>query len=56
MIFHWMKNHTKIFFYNILHKTLIGSKPLIIRLDKKNGFIRAYDGTRYFAFFGAVKI
>ena len=28
-------------------KTLIGPKPLCIRFDKIDGFIRIYDGTRY---------
>ena len=33
---------------NISYKTLIGAKPLCIRLEKVDGFIRADDGTRYF--------
>ena len=33
--------------YNILYKTLIDAKPLLIRSDKIDGFIRVYDGTGY---------
>ena len=32
---------------HISYKTLIGPKPLCIRFDKIDGFIRIYDGTRY---------
>ena len=35
--------------------TLIGSKCLRIRFDKIDGFIRIYDGTRYFTLFGSEK-
>ena len=41
--------------YNISFKTLIRSKPLRIRFDKIDGFVRAYDGARYFVLFGAEK-
>ena len=30
----------------------MGSKPLPIRFDKIDGFIRAYEGTRYLVSFG----
>ena len=33
--------------YNILYKTLIEVKPLRIRLDKVEGFMGVYDGTRH---------
>ena len=33
--------------FEILYRTLIGPKPLRIRFDKINGFIRIYDGTRH---------
>ena len=33
--------------YDISCKTLIGGKPLHIRVDKIDGFIRVYKGTRY---------
>ena len=47
-----MKNHMKIFwFYNISFKTLIASKPLCIRFNKVNQFIRVYDRTRYLVLF-----
>ena len=36
-------------------KTLIGPKPLRIRFDKTDGFIRIYDGTRYLVLFGPEK-
>ena len=32
--------------YDISYKTLIGSKSLHIRFDRKDGFIRIYDWTR----------
>ena len=41
------KLHKNILIYIILYKTLIGTKPLRIRFDKIEGFIRIYDGTRY---------
>ena len=41
--------------YNILYKTLIGEKLLRIRLDKVDGFIKVYDGTRYLVLFGPEK-
>ena len=37
--------------YNISYKTLINSKPLRIRFDKTDEFIRIYDG--YLALFGS---
>ena len=39
------KSHENILIYGISYKTLIGSKPLHIRFDKIDGFIRIYDGT-----------
>ena len=41
--------------YDILYKALIGLKPLRIRLDKIDGFIRIYGGTRYLTLFGSEK-
>ena len=46
-----MKNHMEIFIYDISYKTLIGSKPLWIRLGKIDGFIRIYYETRYLTLF-----
>ena len=38
------KSHKNILIYDISYKTLIASKPLRIRLNKMDGFIRIYDG------------
>ena len=38
-----------------MYKLLIDSKPLRIRFDKTNGFIRAYDETTYLVLFGSEK-
>ena len=40
------KSYETILVYNILYKTLIGTKPLYIRFNKVDGFIRVYDETR----------
>ena len=32
--------------------TFMGAKPLRIRFDKIDGFIKIYDGTRYLVLFG----
>ena len=49
------KPYENIFNYNISNKTLIGAKPLHIRFDKVDRFIRVYDGTRYLVLFGREK-
>ena len=41
--------------YDISYKTLIDPKPLRIILDKIDGFIRIYDGTRYLTLLGSEK-
>ena len=41
------KSHENIFICDISYEALIGSKPLQIRLEKIDGIIRIYDGTRY---------
>ena len=41
--------------YNISYKSLIDSKPLSIRFNKIDGFIRVYDGTRYLVLIGSEK-
>ena len=46
------KSHENILMYDITLKTLIGSKPLRIRFDKKDRIIKIYDGTRYLTLFG----
>ena len=38
-----------------MYKSVIDSKPLRIRLNKIDGFIRVYDGTRYLVLFGSEK-
>ena len=42
-------SHENILIYDIWYKALIDPKPLSIRFDKIDGFIRTYDGTRYSA-------
>ena len=37
--------------YSISYKRFIDTKPLCIRFDKIDWFIRVYDGTRYLALF-----
>ena len=49
------KSHENTLIYDISYKTLIGSKPLRIRFDKIDGFIRIYDGNRYLTLFGTKK-
>ena len=49
------KSHRNILIHNISNKTLIDPKPLHIRFDKIDGFIRIYDGNRYLTFFGSEK-
>ena len=41
--------------YLISYKTLIDAKPLRIRFDKIDGFIRVYDGIRYLVLLGSEK-
>ena len=42
-----------ILIYDISYKTLINPKPLRIRFDKTDGFIRISDGTRYLTLIGS---
>ena len=49
------KSYENILDDNISYKFLIGTKPLRIRLDKVEGFIRVNDGTRYLISFGPEK-
>ena len=37
-------------------KSLIGAKPLRIKFDQVDGFVKVYDGTRYLALFGGEKL
>ena len=41
------KSYENILVYKISYKSLIDSKPLRIRFDKIDGFIRVYVGTWY---------
>ena len=50
------KSYENILDDNISYKFLIGTKPLRIRLDKVEGFIRVYDGTRYLVYLQYSKI
>ena len=50
-----MKSYEYILIYNISYKTLIGAKPLRIRSDKVDGFIRVYDETKYLVLLGHKK-
>ena len=45
------KSYENILIYDISYKALIGSKRLRIRVDKTDGFIRSYNGTRYLTLF-----
>ena len=45
------KSHKNILIHDISYKPLIGAKPLHIRVNKIDGFIKIYDGTRYLVLF-----
>ena len=45
------KSYDNILIYKILYKNLIAPKPLRIRFDEMDGFIRVYDGTKYLVLF-----
>ena len=49
------KSNENILVYNNLYKILVDSKPLCVRFNKIDGFIRVYDGTRYLVIFGREK-
>ena len=48
-------SNKNILVYFISYKTLIDAKPLRIRFDKMDGFIRFYDGIRYLVLLGCEK-
>ena len=52
IIFYEMKSHKNILIYDVSYKTLIGAKPIRIRFDKVDEFIRVYDGARCLVLFG----
>ena len=41
------KSYKNVSIYDISYKTLTAVKPLHIRFDKINWFIRVHDGTKY---------
>ena len=47
------KLHKNMLIYDISYKILISPKPLPIRFDKIDVFIKIYDGTRYLTLFGS---
>ena len=47
------KSYKDTLVYAILYKTLIDAKPVHIRFDKIDRFIRVYYGTRYLMLFGS---
>ena len=49
------KSYENILVYNILCKNQIAVKPLLIRFNKLDEFIRVYDGTSYLILFGKEK-
>ena len=49
------KSQENILIYNSSYNTLIGAKPLSIRFNEINEFIRVYNGTRYLVLFGPEK-
>ena len=49
------KSYENILIYDISYKTLTGAKPLLVRFNKIERFIRVYDGTRYLVLFGGEK-
>ena len=49
------KLHQNILIYDISYETLIGTKPLPIRFDKIDTFIKISDGTRYLTLFDSEK-
>ena len=46
------KSHENILIYETSYKVLIEPKPLHIRFDQIDGFIRIYDGAKYLTLFG----
>ena len=46
-----VKSYKNILVHDISYKTLIGAKPFDIRFDKRNEFIRVYNGARYLVLF-----
>ena len=49
------KSYKNFLVYKISYKTLFDAKPLGIRSNKIDRFIRVYDGTSYLVLFGSEK-
>ena len=49
------KSYKNILVYNIWYKNLIASKPVSIRFDIIDRFIRVHDGSRYLVLFESEK-
>ena len=47
------KSYETILIYNVLYKTLIGSKPMRIIYNMVDSVIRDYGGTKYLVLFGS---
>ena len=47
------KTYGNILIYDISYKTFMSSKPLRIRFDEIDGFIKIYAGIRYLVLFGS---
>ena len=45
-------SYANILIFDILYKTLIGAKPLKIRLHKIDGFLEIYGGSKYLVLLG----
>ena len=49
------KSHKNILIYDTSYKTLIDPKPLRLRFNKVDGFIKLYDGSKYLVLLGPEK-
>lgn len=47
------KSYETILIYNVLYRTLIGSKPMRIIYNMVDSVIRDYGGTKYLVLFGS---
>ena len=48
----YKEKYKNILIYGISYKTLAGAKPLYIRFNEIDGFIKIHDGIRYLVLFG----
>ena len=49
------KSNENILIYDISYETLIGPKPFQIRFDKRDGFFKVYDESKYLVLLGPEK-